>query len=54
MINVCIIFDSPAGTVRIIKDVWRQVGLNLAVENQILERFHPTDLLGAPIRAQAT
>ena len=41
----------PAGTVGIIKYVGRQVRLDLAVENQVLQRLHSTDLLGAPIRA---
>ena len=43
----------PAGTVRIIKYIGRQVRLYLAVENQILQRLHSTYLLGASIRTQS-
>ena len=43
----------PAGAVWVVEDVWREVWLDLAVQDQVLQRLHATDLLAAPVQAQA-
>ena len=46
MMKVGIVSCLPAGTVRrIIKDIWWKVGLRLPVQDQVLQRLHPADLL---------
>ena len=44
---------APAGAVGVVEDVWREVGLDLAVQDQVLQRLHAADLLAAPVQAQA-
>ena len=43
----------PAGAVGVVEDVWREVWLDLAVQDQVLQRLHAADLLAAPVQAQA-
>ena len=55
VIIIYLSFYLPAGTVsRVIKNIWWKVGLRLPVEDQVLQRLHPADLLAvhiAPRRA---
>ena len=48
---VIIIIYLPAGTVRrIIKNIWWKVGLRLPVQDQVLQRLHPADLLAVQVQ----
>ena len=50
-VSIIIVSYLPAGTRwrRIIKNIWWKVGLRLPVEDQVLQRLHPADLLAVDV-----
>ena len=51
VVSIIIVSYLPAGTRwgRIIKNIWWKVGLRLPVEDQVLQRLHPADLLAVDV-----